>query len=440
MSRIKAVLLVSALAFLSGPVLADELGDQYRATKNGGEDPPQWLVDDLFGPNEADGSRSLGGDDFEDAALIPFVPCGSYTDTGNTNNYGRDFDTNEDPEGCYEESDYSDNCFAGKDVLYTFTLPGEFTVSASVCGNTSYDSVLGILDEDHELVAMNDDYEGCSGYSSFIEACCLEAGTYFLVVDGYGHSAKGTYSLEVNFGCAPCGDEDDEDDDDEATACDSLQVLDVNLPFHGILSTSGAPNVYGSSAGDVAVRFTLDGNTAIDLQTCFAGTTFDVDSYWFANAAPCDSGAFLGYNDGDQGCNWATHVAYDCGAPLPAGTYVVLLSGWECQSGNVELNLGATACAPVGTEDEPRVMTLRQNAPNPFNPVTTIAFEMQELDQARLTVHDLSGREVAVLVDGMMESGPHRVSFDGSRLTSGVYFYTLQTSRQVATRKMILTK
>jgi hypothetical protein len=284
---------------------------------------------------------------------------------------------------------------------------------------------------------MNDDHTGCSNLSSLIDACCLPAGTYYLVVDGYGHSAKGNFSLDVTFGCAPCGGDEDEEEEE---ACEELDLIDVDLPYHGIVSNDDAPDVCGTAAGDVAFRFSVDGNTAVTLRTCYAGTTIDADSYWYRGASPCDGGELLRYNDGPQGCNWATLVNYGCDSLLAAGTYVVIVSGWECQEGGIELDLSTSTCAAVEALDQPTGMALGQNSPNPFNPVTSIAFTMPETDLARLSVFDLGGREVAVLVDGLTSAGPHRVSFDGSRLSSGVYLYTLRTSRLIETRKMILTK
>ncbi len=85
---------------------------------------------------------------------------------------------------------------------------------------------------------------------------------------------------------------------------------------------------------------------------------------------------------------------------------------------------------------------LSQNYPNPFNPSTVIAFQVgtQDLASLRLTVYDMLGREVAVLIDGPMPAGAHRVTFDASNLSSGVYIYRLQSAQGVLTRKMVLIK
>lgn len=88
----------------------------------------------------------------------------------------------------------------------------------------------------------------------------------------------------------------------------------------------------------------------------------------------------------------------------------------------------------------PTSYALEQNYPNPFNPATTITFDFPERSHATLVVYDLLGRQVSFLVDGVYDPGRHDVSFNGTSLGSGVYFYRLNTNGFVQTRKMILQK
>jgi hypothetical protein len=78
--------------------------------------------------------------------------------------------------------------------------------------------------------------------------------------------------------------------------------------------------------------------------------------------------------------------------------------------------------------------------PNPFNPTTAISYQLQASGYVSLKVYDTTGRLVATLVDGMREAGTHEATFDGSNLASGIYLYTLNADRQVATGKMVLLK
>lgn len=83
---------------------------------------------------------------------------------------------------------------------------------------------------------------------------------------------------------------------------------------------------------------------------------------------------------------------------------------------------------------------LQQNYPNPFNPTTQIRFSLAEQSQVTLKVYNILGKEIATLVNDVQSSGVHEVSFNGSGLASGVYFYTLQAGKFTETRKMILVK
>jgi hypothetical protein len=83
---------------------------------------------------------------------------------------------------------------------------------------------------------------------------------------------------------------------------------------------------------------------------------------------------------------------------------------------------------------------LNQNYPNPFNPTTNISFELSKKSDVKLTVYDMVGNSVAILAEGKFEVGTHKIQFDGSKLSTGVYFYQLESGDNIATKKMILMK
>jgi hypothetical protein len=92
---------------------------------------------------------------------------------------------------------------------------------------------------------------------------------------------------------------------------------------------------------------------------------------------------------------------------------------------------------------------LEQNYPNPFNPATTIKYSIplnnrRELSMVRLTVYDILGSEVTTLVNKGQKAGSYEVKFDAAsinkKITSGIYFYKLQTSNFSESKKMILLK
>ncbi|MFO8029259.1 MAG: glycoside hydrolase family 3 N-terminal domain-containing protein [Cyclonatronaceae bacterium] len=80
------------------------------------------------------------------------------------------------------------------------------------------------------------------------------------------------------------------------------------------------------------------------------------------------------------------------------------------------------------------------NYPNPFNPVTTISFELPRQKQVSLAVYDIQGRRVAELANGILGAGRHSFAFDASRLSSGVYVYRLVAGERQITQKMLLVK
>lgn len=105
----------------------------------------------------------------------------------------------------------------------------------------------------------------------------------------------------------------------------------------------------------------------------------------------------------------------------------------------------------VGAASVPAsTFALFQNYPNPFNPKTEIRYsvpplagrdgQVSEVGKVELRMFDVLGRKVATLVNGVEMPGTHEVIFDGSALTSGVYFYRLKAGRLVETRSMILMK
>lgn len=84
--------------------------------------------------------------------------------------------------------------------------------------------------------------------------------------------------------------------------------------------------------------------------------------------------------------------------------------------------------------------SLEQNYPNPFNPMTAIQFTLPQTEFVSLRIVDLVGKEVSVLMNEIREAGSHSILFDGSRLSSGIYFLVLTTNFYHDVRKMLLTK
>ena len=105
------------------------------------------------------------------------------------------------------------------------------------------------------------------------------------------------------------------------------------------------------------------------------------------------------------------------------------------------VNIDALATAIEEEPDEvPRSFRLHANYPNPFNPETTIRFDVARTTPVRLAVYDLLGREVAVLVDAQKPAGAYSVVFDARDLASGIYLYQLKSDGFTQTRRLVLLK
>lgn len=83
---------------------------------------------------------------------------------------------------------------------------------------------------------------------------------------------------------------------------------------------------------------------------------------------------------------------------------------------------------------------VEQNKPNPFNPTTTISFRMARSGLVKLTVYDIIGREVLVLIDKKLAQGRHSIDIDASRWPAGIYFYKVRMGKTVITKRMVLAK
>jgi len=97
----------------------------------------------------------------------------------------------------------------------------------------------------------------------------------------------------------------------------------------------------------------------------------------------------------------------------------------------------------VGINQEkelPKQFVLNQNYPNPFNPETIISYIIPKSEHVTIKVFDVLGREIAVLVNGFQTKGTNEVEFDASQLSSGVYFYSIQSGEFAQTKKMMLVR
>ena len=120
---------------------------------------------------------------------------------------------------------------------------------------------------------------------------------------------------------------------------------------------------------------------------------------------------------------------------LMQGTNSLIESGFLADTLFRTVMVSASEPGEIPTE-----YALQQNYPNPFNPSTTIKYELPKSSMVRLSVYDMLGREVSVLVNEGKNAGSYEVKFSAAGLSSGVYCYRLQAGDFVQTKKLMLLK
>jgi predicted GH43/DUF377 family glycosyl hydrolase len=183
------------------------------------------------------------------------------------------------------------------------------------------------------------------------------------------------------------------------------------------------------------------------------GTTYYL---WYMGQRAGSSNVSVGVaTSQDSGMSWIKYAANPVLAPT--------LGAWDANatqvgsvlhrgdtlemwySGGTRWKIGhALSVVVVGAIEGERTVAqhiaLHQNYPNPFNPSTTIKYELPNSAAVRLSVHDMLGREVFVLVNERKDAGVYAVRFDGGNLSSGMYVYRLRAGDYVITKRMILMK
>jgi hypothetical protein len=122
--------------------------------------------------------------------------------------------------------------------------------------------------------------------------------------------------------------------------------------------------------------------------------------------------------------------------PNTAVAYTGSTEGWPVG----DLNWFPQFLSVEQLDNVPSSFELLQNYPNPFNPNTTIKFKLEENGFVTLNVYNVLGQKVKTLVSEDLTFGTHQVDFDASALSSGVYFYKLESGKQTSVRKMMLLK
>ena len=213
-------------------------------------------------------------------------------------------------------------------------------------------------------------------------------------------------------------------------------VMNRDVGGNGISFTD---NLVGTIIGGYGMIFrTTDGGNTWTQQA--SGTTIHLQAVSFSDSS---NGTVVG-PDGlilrttDGGDHWTTQSSgtiawlFDV-QMIDANTVTVV--------GDTGIILRTTTGGVTWVEEPksaPSLFHLGQNYPNPVAASTNIPFSITKQEHVTLSVHDILGRQVAVLVDEEREMGSHAVPFDATGLASGMYFYVLRTGSVVETKKMLV--
>lgn len=219
-----------------------------------------------------------------------------------------------------------------------------------------------------------------------------------------------------------------------------------SLPYAVVNSLTAVPN--GNIFGHLNVSLGQDGiyrstNNGVNWQ--YVG--FGANDYYALksnSAGHIFAGGFYGagiYRSTNNGNNWSevttgmynrmiTTITFDNAGFAYAGTYF---------GGLYKTNISTIGIELISSEI-PSHYSLSQNYPNPFNPQTKIKFGIPKSSNVTMLIFDITGRQVDELINSRMNPGTHEVTWDGTKYSSGVYFYKLVAENYVETKKMILIK
>jgi hypothetical protein len=230
-----------------------------------------------------------------------------------------------------------------------------------------------------------------------------------------------------------------------------IHAIDITDPYHPVLINShgeldGARKsvvagnlVYVAfSRSFITLRFT--GNTYGMIEGVITGNELEFVPDVHISAAGTTIRDFSTL-DGSYALYGLNAGVYDISLSHP-DYYDTVITGIQVVAGESS-NLDITLQIRVGIDDDaiiPSKYTLNQNYPNPFNGTTLISYNLKEQGWTKLTVFDILGKKIDVVVDEYQEAGYHQREWQADNKASGIYFYRLETSNYSQTRRMLLIK
>ncbi len=210
--------------------------------------------------------------------------------------------------------------------------------------------------------------------------------------------------------------------------CYNVGQIDALIYAGGLIGYSYKTNIINTySTGSISGGRDLGGLIGYNYTSTVTGSFWDIESSGISRSSggtgKTSSSMKLESTYTDSGWNftdtWMIDAEYNNGYPTLK---------WQVYG--------------VGIDETmiPQTSLLDQNYPNPFNPTTTIGYDLSKMSNIELVIYDIAGRKVKTLFTGNKCAGHHKIIWDASNLSSGVYFYRLKTDNYIETKKMVFMK
>lgn len=217
-------------------------------------------------------------------------------------------------------------------------------------------------------------------------------------------------------------------------------IIEGMTNFHGAFALSNV--VF--ACGDYDKGIMRSGNSGAAWSTVYTGVPSDTAFYAITGSG---SSMFVVGAGGkilrstNSGLNWSPQVS-GVSTSLTEVSIVSGLTGWVAGKNGVILKTitGGLTNVTQTSSEVPEEFSVSQNYPNPFNPETKISFSLPKSSFVKLCVYDASGKIVSDLVNENKLPGSYEVIFNGSSLSSGVYYYKFTSNGFSQTKKMLLVK